>query len=193
MNSIYLIHPIPPLYDETSRVLILGSFPSPKSREAQFFYGHPQNRFWKVMARVLDWHGESGSCPAGGFSEGGCSADCPVPADGPVFVPSSTEEKRAMLLSNHVALWDTIASCEITGASDSSITNVTPNDLSSILETAKIRAVFCNGAASHKLYMKYIFPFTGREAVKLPSTSPANAAWSVDRLTAAWQAVAEYL
>ena len=193
MNSCFLVHPIPPLYDETSRVLILGSFPSPKSREAQFFYGHPQNRFWKVMARVLDWHGESGSYPAGGFSEGGCSADCPVPADGPVFVPSSTEEKRAMLLSNHVALWDTIASCEITGASDSSITNVTPNDLSSILETAKIRAVFCNGAASHKLYMKYIFPVTGREAVKLPSTSPANAAWSVDRLTAAWQVVAEYL
>ena len=98
-----------------------------------------------------------------------------------------------MLLSNHVALWDTIASCEITGASDSSITNVTPNDLSPILETAKISAVFCNGAASHKLYMKYIFPVTGREAVKLPSTSPANAAWSVDRLTAAWQAVTEYL
>lgn len=199
MNSIYLIHPIPPLYDETSRVLILGSFPSPKSREAHFFYGHPQNRFWKVMARVLDWHGESGGCPTGSSSEGSCPADCPVPADGPVpavcpvFVPSSTEEKRAMLLSNHIALWDTIASCEITGASDSSITNVTPNDLSPILETAKIRAVFCNGAASHKLYMKYIFPVTGREAVKLPSTSPANAAWSVDRLTAAWQVVAEYL
>ena len=98
-----------------------------------------------------------------------------------------------MLLSNHIALWDTIASCEITGASDSSITNVTPNDLSPILETAKIRAVFCNGAASHRLYMKYIFPVTGREALKLPSTSPANAAWSVDRLTAAWQVVAEYL
>ena len=193
MQSSFLVHPIPPLYDKDSRILILGSFPSPKSREAQFFYGHPQNRFWKVMARVLDWHGESGSCPAGGFSEGGCSADCPVPADGPVFVPSSTEEKRAMLRSNHVALWDTIASCEITGASDSSITNVTPNDLSSILETAKIRAVFCNGAASHKLYMKYIFPVTGREAVKLPSTSPANAAWSVDRLTEAWRAVAEFL
>ena len=187
MNSIYLIHPIPPLYDETSRVLILGSFPSPKSREAQFFYGHPQNRFWKVMARVLDWHGDEGSCPAGGFSEGSCTADSPV------FVPSTTEEKRAMLLSNHVALWDTIASCEITGASDSSITNVTPNDLSPILETAKIRAVFCNGAASHKLYMKYIFPVTGREAVKLPSTSPANAAWSVDRLTAAWKTISQYL
>ena len=177
MKSSFLVHPIPPLYDEASRVLILGSFPSPKSREAQFFYGHPQNRFWKVMARVLDWHGETGGCPAGG----------------PVFVPASTEEKRAMLLSNHVALWDTIASCEITGASDSSITNVTPNDLSPILETAKIRAVFCNGAASHKLYMKYIFPVTGIKPVKLPSTSPANAAWSVERLTEAWSMIRGYL
>ena len=123
-----------------------------------FFYGHPQNRFWRVMAQLLRWQGTNA-----GFT-----------------VPSSVEEKRAMLLANHIALWDTIASCEITGASDSSITNVTPNDLSPILETAKIRAVFCNGAASHKLYMKYIFPVTGREAVKLPSTSPANAAWSVD-------------
>ena len=197
MNSSFLVHPIPPLFDQDSRVLILGSFPSPKSREAQFFYGHPQNRFWKVMARVLNWHGEEGSCPAGDFSKGGCHAggfsEGGCTAGGPVFVPSTTEEKRAMLLSNHIALWDTIASCEITGASDSSITSVTPNDLSPILETAKIRAVFCNGAASHKLYMKYIFPVTGREAVKLPSTSPANAAWSVDRLTAAWLAVKEYL
>ena len=174
MQSSFIVHPIPPLYDKDSRILILGSFPSPKSREAQFFYGHPQNRFWKVMARVLDWRGEDSR---------GLSA----------FVPSTVEEKRTMLLSNHIALWDTIASCEITGASDSSITNVTPNDLFPILETAKIRAVFCNGAASHKLYMKYIFPVTGREAMKLPSTSPANAAWSVDRLAAAWQVVAEYL
>ena len=188
MQSSFLVHPIPPLYDKDSRILILGSFPSPKSREARFFYGHPQNRFWKVMAQVLDWRGED-SRGLPGSSEGGD----PPTAGGPVFVPSTVEEKRIMLLSNHIALWDTIASCEITGASDSSITNVTPNDLSPILETAKIRAVFCNGAASHKLYMKYIFPVTGREAVKLPSTSPANAAWSVDRLTAAWQTVVEYL
>ena len=187
-DSSLIVHPIPPLYDHESRILILGSFPSVKSRETAFFYGHPQNRFWKVMAQVLDWRGED-SRGLPGSSEGG---DPPM-AGRPVFVPSTVEEKRIMLLSNHIALWDTIASCEITGASDSSITNVTPNDLSPILETAKIRAVFCNGAASHKLYMKYIFPVTGREAVKLPSTSPANAAWSVDRLTAAWQVVAEYL
>lgn len=189
MQSSFLVHPIPPLYDKDSRVLILGSFPSPKSREAQFFYGHPQNRFWKVMARVLGWQGKESRGPEGSIpAEGSTPA-----ADDAVFVPSTVEEKRTMLLSNHIALWDTIASCEITGASDSSITNVTPNDLSPILETAKIRAVFCNGAASHKLYMKYIFPVTGREAVKLPSTSPANAAWSADRLTEAWRAVAEFL
>ena len=188
MQSSFLVHPIPPLYDKDSRILILGSFPSPKSREARFFYGHPQNRFWKVMAQVLDWRGED-SRGLPGSSEYGDT----LTAGGPVFVPSTVEEKQIMLLSNHIALWDTIASCEITGASDSSITNVTPNDLSPILETAKIRAVFCNGAASHKLYMKYIFPATGREALKLPSTSPANAAWSVDRLTEAWRAVSEYL
>lgn len=193
MESSFLVHPIPPLYDETSRILILGSFPSPKSREAQFFYGHPQNRFWKVMARVLDWRGKESSTPEGSIPKGSISAGSIPAADTPVFVPSTVEEKRAMLLSNHIALWDTIASCEITGASDSSITNVTPNDLSPILETAKIRAVFCNGAASHKLYMKYIFPVTGREALKLPSTSPANAAWSVGRLAEAWRAVTDYL
>ncbi|MBQ7535226.1 MAG: uracil-DNA glycosylase family protein [Stomatobaculum sp.] len=183
MESNFLVHPIPPLYDKDSRILILGSFPSPKSREAQFFYGHPQNRFWKVMAQVLDWRGEGGEFQAAGGPA----------ANGPVIVPSAVAEKRAMLLSNHIALWDTIASCEITGASDASITNVTPNDLSPILKAAKIRAIFCNGAASHKLYMKYIYPVTGREAVKLPSTSPANAAWSVERLVTEWQTVLTYL
>ena len=183
MESSFLVHPIPPLYDRDSRILILGSFPSPKSREAKFFYGHPQNRFWKVMAQVLDWRGEAGNSQ---------TAVSPA-AGGPVTVPATVEEKRTMLLSNHIALWDTIASCEITGASDASITNVTPNDLSPILQAAKIRAIFCNGAASHKLYMKYIFPASGREAVKLPSTSPANAAWSVDRLVREWQTVLAYL
>ena len=170
-SSAFLRHPFPPLYDRDSRILILGSFPSPKSREAMFFYGHPQNRFWKVMAQLLRWQGTDV-----GFT-----------------VPSSVEEKRAMLLENHIALWDTIASCDITGASDQSITNVTPNDLSIIFKNAEIRAVFCNGAASHRLYMKYIFPANGREAVKLPSTSPANAAWSVERLVSAWSCILDYL
>ena len=161
---LHLTHSFGPLYDPESRVLILGSFPSVKSREAGFFYGHPQNRFWKVIAALTKRE-----------------------------LPSSIPEKKALLHESHIALWDTIASCEITGASDSSITNVTPNDLSPILETAKIRAVFCNGAASHKLYMKYIFPVTGREAVKLPSTSPANAACSLEKLISSWSILKDSL
>ena len=174
-----LTHPIPPLYDPESRVLILGSFPSPKSREAGFFYGHPQNRFWKVMAEVLGWTTE----------KAGISADDPAK----IHVPQTTEEKRLMLHSSHIAVWDTVASCDITGASDASITNVTPNDISVILDAADIRAVYCNGTASHKLYMKYIYPLHGRKAVKLPSTSPANAACSLAELTEAWGVIREML
>jgi len=153
-------HPFPPLYDENSRVLILGSFPSIKSREQMFFYGHPQNRFWKVLAAV--------------FGEG---------------VPESIEEKRAFLLRNGVALWDTIASCDIVGSSDSSIKNVVPNDLTPILDGAKIERIYVNGKTSEKYYNKYIRDKIGREAVCLPSTSPANAAWSVERLVEAWRVI----
>ena len=138
-------HPFPPLWDEGSRVLILGSFPSVRSREALFFYGHPQNRFWRVMAAVL-------GCP----------------------VPQTIEEKRQMLHSHHVALWDVIASCSIEGSSDSSIRDVVPNDLSRILSTADIRAIFCNGKTSWNYYRKYQESATGIPAVSLPSTSPAN-------------------
>ena len=158
-----LDHPFPPLYDEHSRILILGSFPSVKSREQNFFYGHPQNRFWKVMAAVFG---------------------CPVPV--------SITEKRDFLLSNGIALWDVIASCEITGSSDSSIRNVTVNDLLPILDVIRGNTgsasprVFANGAKSFDLYMKYTYPVTGVQAVKLPSTSPANAAWSLARLTEEW-------
>ena len=174
-----LTHPIPPLYDPESRVLILGSFPSPKSREAGFFYGHPQNRFWKVMAEVLVWTAEKTNVPANDPAQ--------------IRVPQTTAEKSLMLHSSHIAVWDTIASCDITGASDASITNVTPNDLSVILDTADIRAVYCNGATSHKLYMKYIYPLNNRPAVKLPSTSPANAACSLAKLTSAWSVIREML
>ena len=179
----FLRHPIPPLFDQNSRILILGSFPSPKSREAAFFYGHPQNRFWRVMAEVLEWRG-AGSPEKDGPGSGAGSA---------VYVPRTVPEKREMLLTCGVALWDTIASCEIVGASDSTITNVTPNDLSVILSQAHIRRIYCNGAKSHGLYMKYIFPVTGREAVKLPSTSPANAAASVAKLVEAWSCIREEL
>lgn len=159
-----IIHPIPPLYDGDSRILILGSFPSVKSREAMFFYGHPQNRFWPLMARLFD-----------------------EPA------PTSIEEKRALALRHRFAMWDTIRSCTITGSSDSSIRDVTANDLSVILDSADIRRIFCNGAASHKLYVKYIFPTTGIEAVKLPSTSPANAAFGMERLAREWEILRQYI
>ena len=153
-----ITHPFPPLYDESSKILILGSFPSVKSREQRFFYGHPQNRFWKVLANVL------GS---------------PVPADIP--------EKRDMLLSRGIALWDSIARCDIEGSADASIENVVPNDLSPILDAAEIRQIFCNGRKSWEMYARYIEPSVKRQAVCLPSTSPANAAWSLDRLTEAWR------
>ncbi|MCR4909066.1 MAG: DNA-deoxyinosine glycosylase [Lachnospiraceae bacterium] len=154
-------HPIPPLFDENSRVLILGSFPSVKSREAQFFYGHPQNRFWKVTSAV--------------FKE-------PVP----VSIP----EKRDFLLRNHVALWDVIASCDIQGSSDSTIKNVTPNNLRLILDAAHIEEIFVNGKTAEKYYNKYTRDVIGYPAVCLPSTSPANAAWSVERLIEAWKIIA---
>lgn len=153
-------HPFPPLYDANSEILILGSFPSVKSREQQFFYGHPQNRFWRVTAAVFG-----------------------------AEIPQTIEEKRAFLLQNHIALWDVIASCEITGSSDSSIRNVTPNDLSPILAAAHIRQIFVNGGTAAKYYEKYQKPRLGRNAVRLPSTSPANAAWSIARLTEAWQII----
>lgn len=156
----HIIHPIPPLYDEQSRILILGSFPSVKSREAQFFYGHPQNRFWKVLAAVLN---------------------CPV--------PQTIPEKQAMLHAHHIALWDVIKSCDIEGSSDSSIKNALPNDLTPILESGDIRQIYCNGATSHRLYQKYIAPVIGRDAAKLPSTSPANAAWQLERLMEAWKQI----
>lgn len=152
-----LVHPFPPLYDGNSRVLILGSFPSVKSRETMFFYGHPQNRFWRVVSAAL-----------------GC--EC----------PQTVEEKKRMLHTHHIALWDTIASCEISGSSDSSIREAVPNDLMPILQTAPVRQIFCNGTAAYQLYCRYQQKLTGREAIRLPSTSPANAAWSADRLIQAW-------
>jgi hypoxanthine-DNA glycosylase len=157
-----ITHPIAPVYDAESRILILGSFPSVKSREQQFFYGHKQNRFWKVLAGILE---------------------CPVPQE--------ISEKREMLLKNHIALWDVIASCDITGSSDASITDVQPNDLSEILESANIQAIYCNGAKAYELYQKYIYPVNGISAHKLPSTSPANAGYSLERLVEAWKKINE--
>ena len=157
-----IAHPFPPLYNEESRVLILGSFPSVKSREQAFFYGHPQNRFWKVLAGVFGQE-----------------------------VPATIPQKRAFLLRNGVALWDVIASCEIVGSADSSIKNAVPNDLRPILEHSKVTRIFVNGGTAKRLYDRHIEPLTGIPATALPSTSPANAAWSVERLTEAWKIITE--
>ena len=154
----HIIHPIPPVFDTDSRILILGSFPSVKSRESCFFYGHPQNRFWKLLARLRKED-----------------------------IPSSVEEKKAFLLRNHIAVWDTIHSCSIEGSSDSSIRDVVPTDLGVILRAAKIKAVFCNGQTAYRLYERYQLAQTGLPATVLPSTSPANAAYSVERLTESWR------
>ena len=153
-----LVHPFPPLFGPDSRILILGSFPSVKSREAMFFYGHPQNRFWKVIAAV---YGEE--------------------------TPETVGEKRALILRNGLALWDVVRSCEIEGSSDASIRNVTVNDIRVILDNAPIGRVFVNGKTAEKLYRRYTEKLTGRSAEVLPSTSPANAAWSLERLTDAWR------
>lgn len=159
-----IIHPFEALYNENSKVLILGSFPSVKSREVSFFYGHPRNRFWKVIPALF------------GEEE-----------------PVTIEKKKELILRRNLALWDSIHSCEITGSSDSSVRNVVPNDISKIIGNSKVSKVFCNGALSHKMYMKYIFPDTKIEAVKLPSTSPANAAYSLDKLIEEWKIIKEYL
>lgn len=154
------VHPIPPLFGKNSHTLILGSFPSVKSREAMFFYGHPQNRFWSVLAMIYG-----------------------------VDKPETIEEKKKLILENNLALWDVIASCEITGSSDSSISDVTANDLDIIIKNSKIERIFVNGKTAEKYYNKYTYPKTGIKAICLPSTSPANAAWKVERLVESWKII----
>ena len=150
-------HPFAPVADENCKVLLLGSFPSVKSRENAFYYGHPQNRFWKVMTAVLKDE-----------------------------LPLTIEDKKAFLLRHHIALWDVIASCDIVGSGDSSIKNAVANDLRTIFDRAKIRHVFLNGQSAAKLYKKHLsqwtIPYTA-----LPSTSPANAAWSLEKLISEWE------
>ncbi|MBR2528104.1 MAG: DNA-deoxyinosine glycosylase [Blautia sp.] len=156
-NSTKQVHEFPPVWDSRSRILILGSFPSVKSRELGFYYGHPQNRFWKVLSTI--------------FQE---------------EVPEDIPGKRAFLLHHRIALWDVAASCTISGSSDSSIRDVTANDISMILSGSQVSAIFTNGATALCLYRKLILPQTGLEPVLLPSTSPANASWSLDRLCRTW-------
>ena len=157
-----VMHPIAPIYDKHSTILILGSFPSVKSREEGFFYGHKQNRFWKVVSRVFEEE-----------------------------EPKTVEEKKALVLRNHIAVWDVIAGCDIEGSSDSTIKNVRPNDLSTILDNAQIKAIYVNGKTAEKYYKKYIEKSINRKAVCLPSTSPANAAWSIEKLLDTWRCIKE--
>lgn len=158
----HIEHGIPPVFDERSEVLVLGTMPSPKSREAAFFYGHPQNRFWRVLAAMFDE---------------------PVPED--------NAERADLLLRHHIALWDVLESCDIRGASDASIANARPNDLSRVLEKASVRRVFCTGAAAGRYYAKLCAVASGLPASVLPSPSPANAAWSLPRLVEAYRPVAD--
>ena len=153
-----IVHPIPPYFDGDSKILILGSFPSVKSREMGFFYGHPQNRFWRVLAEI--------------FSEP---------------IPKTVDEKRELLRQNKIALWDVIASCDIEGSADSSIRNAVPNDLSVILSEADIKRIFVNGKTAEKYYKKYQEPQIKRPAMLLPSSSPANAAVGFSELVTAWR------
>lgn len=155
-----IIHPIKPVYNQESKILVLGSFPSVKSRESGFYYGHPQNRFWKVISAIM---GDK--------------------------VPESIEQKKDLLIRNHIAVWDVIHSCEIEGSADSSIKNVVVNDISEILYKSKIKKIYTNGKKANELYKKYIFPKSRIEAICLPSTSPANAMWNLDKLVDAWKVI----
>ena len=172
----HIEHGFEPVFDERSRVLVLGSFPSVLSRANAFYYGNPQNRFWRVMAVCL-----GAPVPP---NEGDSLA-----SGEPATLDASVAAKRSMLLNGGVALWDVIESCDIKGSSDASIKNVVPNDLSVILSTANITHVCTNGQMSHKLYQKYLAKEIDLPETVLPSTSPANAAWSLERLTEAWKII----
>ena len=151
-------HTFEPIFDSGSKVLILGTLPSVKSREQNFYYGHPQNRFWKIIADITD---------------------SPFPL--------TIEDKKKMLLESGIAVWDVISECDIIGSSDTSIKNVIPTDLSIITDSCDIKAIFANGSTAAKLYNKYQLPDTMTDIITLPSTSPANAAWRYDRLKVEWQ------
>ena len=152
-----------PVFDENSKILILGSFPSVKSRQSAFFYGHPQNRFWPLLSKIFEEE-----------------------------IPPDINNKTKFCLTHRIALWDVLEECDIIGSSDSSIRNAVPVDINKILSAADIQAIFCNGATSHKLYDKYLRHISGLEAVRLPSTSPANAACNMDILYSQWIAIKKF-
>lgn len=159
-----IIHPLKPLFGADSRILILGSFPSVKTREYGFFYGHPRNRFWPIMEALF--HEE---------------------------LTREIADRRDFLLKHRIAVYDSIAQCDIIGSSDASIQKVIPSDLSEVFQHGSIRQVFCNGAASQKYYKKYHEKLYAIPAIQLPSTSPANAGYSMDDLLAEWKQILDYL
>ncbi len=161
----HIVHTIPPIFDKNSKILILGSLPSVKSREVNFYYGHPQNRFWQVTAAVFE-----------------------------APLPQTVTEKRDFLLSNNIALWDVISECDIIGSSDASIKNVKVNDITEIVKTADIRAIYTNGSAASRLFERFTLPalkeyISGIPHIHLPSTSPANASFSCEKLISAWKII----
>lgn len=155
-------HTFEPVYDENSKILILGSLPSVKSREQGFYYGHPQNRFWKVLAILLNWN-----------------------------EPQSIEEKKEMLLKNKIAIWDVLDSCDIVGSSDSSIKNPVAADIQGLLEKSKIEKIYVNGTTAGKYYKKYVLPLTGMEATILQSTSPLNCRYNLEKLVDNWKVISD--
>lgn len=163
MEYTHETHVLEAWFDNEARVLILGTLPSPKSREYGCYYGHPQNRFWRTVAAVYD-----------------------------EAVPQTVAERRNFARRHHMALWDVLASCDICGAQDSSIRNATPNDLSRILTAADIRAVFTTGQKAKQLYDRLIYPTLAKEAVALPSTSPANCAVGFEKLVEAYGVLKRY-
>lgn len=160
----HLTHTFEPVFNKNSKILILGSFPSVKSRENNFYYGHPQNRFWKVLAQVLEDE-----------------------------IPRTIEEKKVFLLKHHIAVWDVIESCSIIGSSDTSIKDVVVNDFSKVLAHSAVETIYVNGGKAYELYHRYAEKQIGLAAVKLPSTSPANAAWNLERLCEAWRCIVDEL
>lgn len=160
----FVTHLFEPVFNEESRILILGTMPSPKSRELGFYYGHPRNRFWPVMADVM----------------------------GEVY-PATIEEKIAFCHRNRIAVWDVLKSCEISGADDNSIKNPVANDMNEILAHAPVQAIFATGTKASTLYQKYCFPHTGTPVIRLPSTSPANCGTSYEKLREAYSIIRNYL
>ena len=159
-----VVHPLEPIYDKNSKVLILGSMPSVKSREVGFYYGHPKNRFWKTLEKVYDER-----------------------------IGESKEEKIAFLKKHHIALFDVLKSCDITSSKDGSIKNPVPNDFTEILKNSKIKAIFTTGRKAYELYQKYCYKETRIEAIYLPSTSPCNCPKGIEeKLKDAYSEIKKY-